>query len=207
MDDELKILIFWSYHLIMKIPEIEQRFQSTHEKRFLMHLILQHDSILTSASSEFYNSNDDTGAKYLEISGIFLFQTMLKLSCIPNVLLKRTGNSVFAYAVRPVKMGEQLIIEEQTSESNGQCDCSKCAPKWDEENNNRLILEPDYRFITQSNLMLTMPKNDFDDAEKRLVVKEKLVNLLQKYGRLPWSKTIDCLLLLLEYCMQKEYCF
>lgn len=49
MDDELKILIFWSYHLLMKIPEIERCFQSAQEKRFLMHLILQHDFILRSA--------------------------------------------------------------------------------------------------------------------------------------------------------------
>lgn len=201
IDDDLHVLLLWSYHLLMKIPEIEQRFQSKQEKRFLMHLILQHQLIFTSAWSEFYDIDNETDANYLTFSGIFLFQTMVKLACVPNISFKCHGNHVFVYTVRPVKMGDQLTMESPHPKSAGQCDCSKCAPTLHPEYGHRLIMDPDYHFMAQTSLA------DFDNREKRLVLKTKLAALLQKYGGLPWSESIDYFVTMLDYCMQKEHCF
>lgn len=201
MNDDLKIIIFWSYHLLMKIPEIKERFRSTHEKRFLMHLILQHGYIFQSAETLFYDFNIQTEATYLEISCLFSFQTMIKHSCIQNVTIERYENQVFVYTVRPIEKGEQLFIENKKPKSDAaQCKCSKCVPVgWKKQDEIRLSTEPDYRFIVLSGV------TDYDNPEKRLVLKSKLIKLLQKYGRLPWSQKIEYLVSFLDYCMQKEF--
>lgn len=196
--ERIKRVVFGSYRSLLGIPEIQRRFQSKQERRFLMHLILQHDLNLTRNCAVF--RNDYLIAKIPEVSGIGLFQSLINHSCVQNVSVKRHENQICIYTLRPVKMGEQLLNCNAIAKEDYQCKCSKCVPKWKQRDENRLRSEPEYKYVMQRS------GSTDDDPEKHLVLKTKLINLMQKYGRLPWSPEIENVSLLFDGCMEKEIC-
>lgn len=204
ISDELKRQISWSYQLMMmKMPEVQQRFQSQRDQRFLMHLILQHGLILNKNSALFHIVNytaPDVSENQPDVSGIWPFQPLLTISCIRNVMVKHAKNQMFVYTVRPVKKGERLLVEDFLKKADSQCKCSKCVPSWTQEDQMRLELEPDYQFFA------FFTADDFNDKGKRMILKKILGNLLRKYGQSPWSPQIDWIRKNFDFVMKKEFC-
>lgn len=200
LNNSLESIIYWSYRLLFGIAVVKERFRTKREKRFLMHLIVQHHFIMNCNWTIFGAENVATGAEYPDISGICPFKAMLTSACIRNVSVKHCRNQMFVYTVRPIKQGEQLLFENDAlARIDKQCDCSKCVPVCNEDDLNRLKTEPDYQFFTQSIV------SDYHDPEKRAVLKVKLRDLLNKFGRLSWSAEIEKMTFWFDYCIQQEY--
>lgn len=60
--------------------------------------------------------------------------------------------------------------------------------------------EPDYQILMQTDM------SEYNDSIIRRGFKTKLVNLMEKYGRLPWTPAIDFIAFGLDLFVQKEYC-
>lgn len=199
LQEEMDRLLSLSYPLLFDIPEIEQRFRSTREKRFLMHLIMQHQLIFISNGALFHETDYETGAKQYEVSGLCLSKSHLSHSCIPNVCYQRHGTQIYVYAVRPVKEGDELSIDSGKKELGSQCKCNRCVPIWKQADVDRLKSEQDFRDIMESKM------NDVADAEKRPILKAKFENLLRKYGPLPWTPEIYAISEFYDHCMRSMY--
>lgn len=198
--EEIERIVFESLDSLMQISEIKRRFQSNHEKRFLMHLILHHHFALTSNGSLFQEIDMINHEEYPEVSGISVFQALVRQSCFPNASFKRYENQMFVFVMRPVKKGEQLVIEDGRGEPSKGCHCSKCTCEWKHKwELSQLEAEDDYYILKLAKT------DDYKDDEKRPILKAKLVPLLKKYGRLPWSPELQCLLFSFNHCMAYEF--
>lgn len=195
--DGTKRVIFWSYQMLMDMANIQRDFQSKRERRFLMHLLLQHHLILIANGTLFHEHELDTNRKVYQVSGTAVFASLFNVSCVSNVSILRHGHQTFILVVRPVKKGEQLTIVGKSDDR--QCKCSKCIPIWKQEDEYRFVSEPDYRYIMEFHT------DDFNDPVHGPILKEKMVMLLNKYGRLPWSPELESFVVLFDHCMQAEF--
>lgn len=175
-------LISSVYNCVLEMPDIKHRFQSKRDKRFLMHLILQHWFIMesTTMSLERQAKTQSEDANIVAI-----FQSLMNHSCFPNVSHHRHGNQMITYTVRPVKMGERLVIDNGLLNKQKQCKCSKCNPSWQQEDRNRMKSEPDFKDIKQ------IKDDDAMRPDECSVLKDKMANFLTKYGSQPWSPEIE----------------
>lgn len=167
------------YNCVLEMPVIKDRFQSKRDKRFLMHLILQHWFVLERTTLSF-SSMSKTQSK--DANTVVIFQSLLNHSCFPNVSHQRHGNQMITFTVRPIKMGEQLVINNGLNTKNATCKCSKCRPNWHREDRRRMQSDPDFKDIKEFKGDGTM------NPDQR---KDKMVNFLTKYGSLPWSPEIE----------------
>lgn len=199
--EEKDCTLSWAYQLLMEIPEVKQCFQNKRQKRFLMHLILQHQLILVSNGTLFNELDNDTGAKYDNVSCLCIFEALLNFSCTPNASFQRHGNKMFVFVVRPVKKGDELCIADgKKRPGDGHCKCVKCTLRWKKADSERFKSEQDYQdIITLYSL------DDFWDPEKRPILKAKLENLMRKYGVLPWTPEFDAFSVLYDQCFRLEY--
>lgn len=149
------------YRMVMEIPQIQQLFQSTQTKRFLMHLILQHFCIIQTNTKSFEYGDEETGA-WQDVWMVANCFSLFNHSCYPNAMHCRQGNQMFICTVRPIKKGEQSFIKySSTSEEIGfqqtdlprnfqfQCKCSKCIQCWKLEDCMRIQMDTDFLFISQ----------------------------------------------------------
>lgn len=182
---EVRQEIFEVYGFLLEIPFIVQFFRTDQEKRFLMHLIGQHLRILRRNA---FSSVHPNGKVYMTTIGIC--SSLFNHSCEPNILNTSFGNKTIGYVQRAVKKGEQLFIhyfqgEDITASAqkvfNFQCKCSKCVPRWKQEDRNRIQMDPDFQLLAR------VPDEDFKNHKTLSVLKAKVKSLLAKYGRLPWS--------------------
>lgn len=181
------------YNCVLEMPEINHRFQSKREKRFLMHLILQHWFILETTTLSLCKKAKTQSE---DANTVVIFQSLLNHSCFPNVSHQRFGNQMITYTVRPVKMGEQLFIDNGLMKKQVQCKCSKCIPSWQKEDRNRMQLEPDFK---------KSKRIDVTNPDERSILKAKMVNFLMKYGESPWSPEIEEVMLHFTNFMSKEF--
>lgn len=198
MTDKMKSVVFWAYQMLLGMPEIERCIQSKREKRFLMHLILQHHLTLISNGSLFHQVDED-GIKTYEASGIGIFKSLISYACVANTTFQRQGNKTFVYANRPIKRGESLTIDNAKSQSDERCKCSKCRPKWKQAVSDRFESEPEYKFLMQHHT------DHVKEPDTRRLLMAKMKNLLQKYGRLPWMPDYEAISLIYDHCMKAEY--
>lgn len=176
-------LISSVYNCVLEMPEFKHRFQSKREKRFLMHLILQHWFILETTTLSLCK---EAKTQSKDANTVAIFQSLLNHSCFPNVSHQRCGNQMITYTVRPIKMGEQLFIDNGMMNNHFQCKCSKCNPSWQREDRNRMESEPDFKDIKRFD-----DSGDGMNPDERSILKAKMVNFLTKYGELPWSPEIE----------------
>lgn len=198
MNENMKRIVFWSYQMLLEMPEIKRRIHSKREKRFIMHMILQHHLSMSSNGTLFHQVDED-GKKNYEVSGTGIFESLLDHACFSNATFQRHGNQIFVYAIRPVKKGERLTIHNAKVKSDNQCKCSKCVPKWKQSDLNRFESEPDYQSLMQHHT------DHIKDSETRHMLMAKMVNLLQKYGRLPWTPEFEGISMIYDHCMHAEY--
>lgn len=195
---KMKSVVFWVYHMLLDLPEIKRSIQSKREKRFLMHLILQHHLILISNGTLFHQTDED-GNKTYEASGIGVFTSLISFACVANATFQRHGNQMFVYALRPIKKGEPVTIDNAKSQPDERCKCSKCRPKWKRAVSKRFQSEPNYKFLMQHHT------DHVKEPETRRMIMAKMQQLLQTYGRLPWMPEFEAMTMLYDHCVHAEY--
>lgn len=198
MTEKMKRVVFWAYHMLMEMPEVKRCIHSKREKRFLMHLILQHHLILIGNGTLFHQVDED-GKKLYEVSGIGIFESFFSHACFSNATFQRHGSRLFVYVTRPIKKGEPVTIHNGKTESDRRCKCSKCAPKWKQADRNQFESDPDYLSLMEYHT------DHFKDTATRHMLMGKMKNLLQKYGRLPWNPDFEGISLVYDHCMHAEY--
>lgn len=106
---------------------------------------------------------------------------------------------MITFAVRPVKIGEQLFIDNGMMKKHFQCKCSKCIPKWQQAVRNRMQSEPDFKDFKQ------IDSGKVTDSGKRSTLKAKMVNFLTRYGKSSWSPEIEEAVLYFNNFMRTEF--
>lgn len=202
-------LQYITYEFLMAIPTISARFDTLKKQRFLMHLIWQHK--LISDMNSFYQTLGKDSGKIQVTCNI---NSRFNHSCIPNVFNDFVGNKQVLITVRPVKKGQQLFVMYNESLwmnstevrqeylkhiFNFTCKCSRCMPKFRPIDCLTMKIDPIYQFIVKQ------AKTCDHSDEVRLILKEKCVEFMKKYGHLPWSDEIFLVTLNFMNCLHGDY--
>lgn len=185
-----------AYQNLFEIQEIQQRFDSMQEVRFLRHLIWHHIFIIKS------NTYSIRIKGHGFINTVGNFTALLNHSCTPNVCVTFSGNQQMAITIRPVKKGDQLFTEYKNVDKENfpfVCKCSKCVPCYKYDDCLRMKSDPIFDFILRSN------QTYFSDDTKFLTLKSKCHEFLTKYGHLPWSNEIEFVSEKFENCLDHVY--
>lgn len=141
--------------VLLNIPPIKERQRSPDEKHQLLSYIIKLYMIIST------NTLKDSSDR---LQGIYLFQSLLNHSCLPNVDCIPFEDQLVVVATRPIKAGEQIFCYYGASDmcySTSQrqamlqklpfiCDCEACV------NNYRLPFpRKDINFIQPTNAPLT----------------------------------------------------
>ncbi|XP_031626072.1 SET and MYND domain-containing protein DDB_G0273589-like [Contarinia nasturtii] len=205
-------MVATQYHILSRLSAVKKLFDSEEKQRFLMHLILQHYSIIKRNSLGIHSeSNIENQSNVIEIMPIHF--SLFNHSCSPNIKYVKIGNKLVAFTVLPVKKGDQLFIQYikeldnlETKERRDilretfqfECKCSKCLPCVKVQDSLRMQLDPDFLFIHASR------QTHFLDPEKRLILKDKAKRFLKRYNQFKWSDEIEWVSDGFSNCVKKD---
>lgn len=176
------------------VPSIKKMFNTKHSKRFLMHLVAEHRSILANNS---FGRRVPNGLVSMKLG---LVISLFNHKCAPNIRNKGSDDnvnvSVFTTS-RPIKKGEQLFLnyigEALPTEmrrlylSAGYdffCKCDKCEPRWKPSDRAKMKSDPNFKFLASLSKQQYVSPN----------VQDKCAEFLKRFGRLPWSEELDLVL-------------
>lgn len=192
--DEFMVKAKQLYTILLTLPTINCYFKSEAEKRFLMHLVTYHVCIVKK------NSIEATQNKCQRIGTLGLVFPLFNHACASNLLNFSVGYRQICMTMRPVQKGDQLFVSyifgdiptrmrqlHLMKNFNFLCKCDKCAPNFKSSNVAALVKDPGYKF-----LQLNM-KSDLLVEKIRLNIKQKCINLLNKYGHF-WSPELQFVL-------------
>lgn len=200
---ELKTMIAKLHNVVLKHPIIGRKFQTTKSRRFLAHLLAHHICVINAFTTKIGSVDSEHGS--LEI--VAPITSYLRHSCTPNVSKFLLGDSVVVVAMRPIEPGEQLFVsycdilmakkDRQSilqTEYGFQCKCERCSSAVDFELNWQSIVDRQF-YTFQSDTIDNFVKENFDsiagdDQLKRKQLNEHLTDILQRFGRMPWSYTV-----------------
>lgn len=192
---------------ILQHETFRKNFNCAKHHRFLSHLLVHHMAVINQFEAK---THDERGIVILApISSYF------NHSCAPNASKFLMNDQVVVVAMRPIEAGEQLLVsycsilkdkKERQSflhEKYGlQCKCERCtASVWTMARNPvvNLVAETSSLFVDQSfglDLNEAFVRENFihlvsNDQEKRKALSERVMSVLQQFGRMPWSYTIN----------------
>lgn len=189
------IRAFNAFSFIQLIPKLKYLFDTKRKQRFLMHLMLQHASVIPK--NAFYDQN--THKHQLNIQHVFDILSMVNHSCVPNMRYNITDQMGYCVTVRPIKKGEQVFISYLGDDGfkaldqrqhklrhiwGINCTCDKCVP----------TTRPADITAIQSNSSLAFLQANYEklkhDIVKRLQLRKHCVKFLLKYGHL-WSYELE----------------
>lgn len=167
---------------VNNLPKINTLFDFIEKQRFLMHLVAHH-FLLTYINS--------IGNKLTKSLANVL--SMLNHSCDANLRVVYSGKHQCCITIRPIKKGDQFFIcylenDVDPLEKRQQmlkekwdfvCKCIRCHPPAEtrEYEYEPIDSDPSYGFVL----------SNYPDAEKSTQVFERCIQLLNKYGKYPWS--------------------
>lgn len=184
---------------ILDVPSIKKMFSTKHCKRFLMHLVTEHRAILANNS---FGRHVPNGVISMKLG---LVISLFNHKCAPNISNKGSDEnpniSVFTTS-RPIKKGDQLFVNYLTEAAPTEmrrlylskgydffCKCDKCEPCCKPSDRAKMKSDPNFQFLTSLSDKQYYSPN----------VKEKCVEFLTKFGRLPWSEELDLVLNIHKY--------
>lgn len=203
---------------LLDIPSIKNMFESQQSQRFLMHLIAEHVSIISSnIVAQRWCSTVNQGY-FTTIASVYLF---FNHSCDSNLFSFRDGNKVVCITIRPIKRGEQLFVKyfhkmaqdrfygrRQYSTEERQrfllyhwrflCKCSKCEASCKPRHSARMKSDENYQFL------LCASKNDYKDTTGSELT-TKCIKFLKKYSHLPWSNEKEFVSDVYSRCLNSQY--
>lgn len=171
-------LMYKVYTALLDIPLVSAMFNTQNARRFFMHLIGEHWSIIRNNSFK------------LRVPGVIMVQilgvitSLFNHSCAPNLFNMSTNGTEYFIALRPIKKGEQAFIKYAINTGlsgwDFTCKCDKCEPRCKKSDRLMMVSDPDYTFLKQFNPSDLTKRSQLD-------VKSKCTNFLRKYGHLPWT--------------------
>lgn len=189
---------FVIYNSLILLKTINKQFNSLEKKRFLMHLVLHHDIVISinNFRSENYSTTEDEGA--------FIICSYFNHACAPNLMVKRTGRIRYCITTRPIKTGKQLYVtyfgdlfcektvqdcQEYLYKNYGfRCKCERCRCKANVLSKNSLIVsDPAYQYLCREQLKA---KYIAYNVIKLIHMQETFVDLLNRYGE-HWCEELD----------------
>lgn len=179
---------FEAYQLLMR--KFHELFDGLETRRFLMHLIVMHASII------FCNifQSDAHG-------DVFLLKNHFNHSCSPNLLHTFYENKTVVITSRRIKKDDQLFISygknyffesrknrrsKLYKDFGFHCECEKCENhQWPISSK---VIESDvnYQFLSRD-----AAASEVHEVEKRLALKKKCIELLIKYSDSIWCSQLD----------------
>lgn len=209
--DKMILMLINAKHLytaLLKLLPINTLFDDEGKQRFLMHLVAMH-VIMVGQNSIVAKQN-----QCQQISTLGLVFPLFNHSCSANLLnFSINGGMQFCITMRPVKKGEQLFVSYSCTDMPTRqrqiklmkdfgflCNCDKCEPKYKKPDVERLINEPEYKYLIKqrkinSNLM---------DHKIRMDIEEKCIILLNKHGQL-WMPELEMVLEMYTNCELYKY--
>ncbi|XP_055295380.1 SET domain-containing protein 3-like [Sitodiplosis mosellana] len=182
------------YEKLMGYPTIKTMFSTKAKKRFFIHLCVLHVSIVLS---NLFNTNT--------ISGTYLLRSFFNHSCAPNVLFYHYENKCIGITSRLIRKGEQLFMIYNPTcwstplnkqpmariEYEFQCDCEKCKSTNWPNSSKRIKSDPDIQYIESFMSEANGPIDDFSHHQNYLNIQQRCINVLNKYGNLPWTTELN----------------
>lgn len=180
---------FQVYSALVPRKSIKELFPDEKKRRFLMHLVLHHDNII---SSNIYSAE----SKEDMLMNVTL--SYFNHSCVPNAMMHRIGNMQYCVTIRPIKKNQQIFLtymaesfvqslfegvaDEKTNRYlletfNFQCKCEMCDP--DEQNSRGLCSNSDYLFVIPFASRLTLA---YESKRLKNALYKKSANLLNEFG-------------------------
>lgn len=194
-----------TFNYLLLREDIEKQFNTEQKKRFLMHLVS------FTACVIFLNGFSTHDGRM----NAFVLFSYLNHACASNVRCISRANMRFGITLRPIQAGQQLFISyltdvfgdtsvEETQremyESFGfQCsNCERCKPNemLSRENSQLMQNDRDFRFLTLQSSEWKNLKDGRSKKEKRKILKEKTIGVLNRFGRNHWC---DELASMMEY--------
>lgn len=113
----------------MILPTMTNSFNSLAKQRFLMHLLVMHDIIITANMFEKHRA--------FETTTMGLITSLFNHQCTPNIFFCYIDGNETAIAIRPIKAGDQVFVPSYPSRQLNPrqfkfdhygfwCDCDRC---------------------------------------------------------------------------------
>ncbi|XP_055298563.1 SET and MYND domain-containing protein 4-like [Sitodiplosis mosellana] len=198
-DDDIFIAIaYCTYKFILNIPGIKAIFESRKHRRFLMHFVTHCMKVTSKNSLQEVRvvRRKEYALVYTQTGAITKY---LKHSCAPNATMSQTNGNLICVTVRPVKMGERLLIScydmlldsKETRQrqlwENKQfiCQCTRCEGHTATlAQRKRIASDPDFHDI-----IFSYPITESDvDKLPQMIAKCEAVS--RKYGDVIWCDEI-----------------
>ncbi len=203
------------YRYLVNNTEFSTHFSEEKHRRFFMHLIIHHLTIVKYNKITCERLVGDVlpgGCNVVdyvyESELMAIMKTYFNHSCAPNIAYYFDNGFIIGKIIRPVKNGEQLFCsyfgnllglrcsDRRMMEDFGfECDCFRCESGVDD--NTDFHIDPafafdlDYLYIRKN----FSPSRSYPDEKTRKLVEEKSARLLKRFGRNKWTYS-------LEYVMQ-----
>lgn len=194
-------LIYLAYKSIM-VTNVATMFSTKTMQRFLVHLIWQHDAIISLGHvHQFVNEEEQES---LHLSLIF---SLFAHSCTPNAMRYFNGNKLFVRAIRPIKKGQSVTVSyfgNRCFEGNDverqeylellantfkiKCSCDLCEGHViNEQERESMATHTSYKYIfwsmyEQENQIQPMNLDE---------IKRNAKEFLQKFGQSKWCKELE----------------
>lgn len=187
---ECAVQAYKAYKNLIFHRAIKKLFDTEKRLRFLMHLCLHHVLI----GCNFFQVLEN-------IRRAFIIQSYFNHSCTPNLHVIEHKNKAIGITLRPIKNGEQVFIS-YTADIMGnkpvtyqqkyllerfgfQCKCERCKPKSSTSTSINFQSDPDFQLLIKE--LKKRPDLDFDEG-KFLMLQEKCIGLLSRFGNMQWCK-------------------
>lgn len=201
-------------------PVVGLKFQSKKSRRFLAHLLVHHICVINAFTTKI--GGVDSGHKSLEI--IAPITSYLTHACAPNVSKFLLGNSIIVVAMRPIESGEQLFVsycdvleakhDRQATlqtEYGFQCSCERCLSNSDSIPSSDGKPTADQQFQAfHCNTIDEFVRQNYGcltghDQIQRKQLSEHVIDILQRYGRMPWNYTIGSAYVILSLLLSQRF--
>lgn len=190
---------------MVRLPVIKTFFAEESQRRFLMHLVLQH-TIIVKKNGFTYMQN-----KIQKISIVNTVSSLFNHSCAPNLLNIGTDADQLCITLRPIKKGEQLFVTYAINNDlptvlrqyallrtfGFDCQCEKCVPRSSSSDRELIKSNKYYKY------MIANRDKDFLDEKTRSVLKQICERFLNECGRLPWCPEMEFIMEI--YSMYHRY--
>lgn len=204
---------FQFYQSLLDQNDMAEFFRTEAHKRFLMHLVQHHISMILYGS--FNKRTAPTDGVNITDSYVNIVARHFNHSCIPNVCHVFKDGSIIGIVIRPIKKNEQLFISYVAGDAFSSevhrravlinrfinCKCERCELK-SLPSNPQMQFDPNFKII-QKRFKYRNYCNNLYVREQINSMKEECFYILKKYEQMKWSVEMDYIKDHLSYLLSK----
>lgn len=194
------------YTILLKIPKVNDLFDTDRKRIFLMHLTLHHSTVILQNQ---FRENKDFGL--MQTDYIYDVLSLINHSCSPNLFNCSCADDVgYCITVRPIWKGDQVFINYLGNDSRQstverqqalktwdfECKCERCkhgdSKPAAEPSPTKKAMKSDksFQYITLT-CRNTKCKATNTENGKRTKLKQECKKFLRQFGHLKWSPEIQ----------------